>query len=266
MEVRERGIDVILLSISQHTLPTLETRFYFPMSKSKHIIGIAGFRRSGKDTLARAISELAQARGFAVATIAFADPLRKAASAAYGVDVAEFTDDKLKDAVVEAWGLTRRQMLINLGEGMRSFDPDHWVKAWRRAVEALPDVCYVPRANPWAQGTSHQIIVLTPDLRRVNEAQAIHNAQGINVLLRRSGVTWDGHINEALAEVAQHRNEALATKLQCEYAASNPMSISAAGRRLFDCVVDNPVAAGGTSTDGQREQLYTIAAQILNRL
>ena len=235
---------------------------------SSYIIGIAGFKRSGKDTLARAISELAQARGFAVATIAFADPLRKAASAAYGVDVGEFTDDKLKDAVVEAWGITRRQMLINLGEAMRSVDPDHWVKAWRRAVTKVqwqvggdrlgnsPSILDYPKVQ----------IVLTPDLRRVNEAQAIHSAGGINVLLRRSGVTWDGHINEALAEVAQHRNEALATKLQCEYAASNPMSISAAGRRLFDCVVDNPVAAGGTSTDEQREQLYTIAAQILNRL
>lgn len=226
---------------------------------TKHIIGIAGFRRSGKDTLARAISELAQARGFAVATIAFADPVRKAASAAYGVDVAEFTDDKLKDAVVEAWGITRRQMLINLGEAMRGVDPDHWVKAWRRA---LPNAQQAADGFPGIQ----PILVLTPDLRRVNEAQAIHNAQGINVLLRRSGVIWDGHINEALAEVAQHRNEALAAKLQCEYAASNPMSISADGHRLFDCFADNPVAAGGTSTDEQREQLYTIAAQILNRL
>ena len=232
---------------------------------SKHIIGIAGFRRCGKDTLARAIAELAQARGFAVATIAFADPLRKAASAAYGVDVAEFTDDKLKDAIVEAWGITRRQMLINLGEAMRGVDPDHWVKAWRRAAtKILPTWWSADDDGPVTKQLS--TIVLTPDLRRVNEAQAIHAAGGINVLLRRSGVTWDGHINEALAEVAQHRNEALAAKLQCEYAASNPVSISAAGCRLFDCFADNPVAAGGTSTDGQREQLYTIAAQILNRL
>lgn len=235
---------------------------------SKHIIGIAGFRRSGKDTLARAISELAQARGFAVATIAFADPVRKAASAAYGVDVAEFTDDKLKDVVVEAWGITRRQMLINMGEGMRSFDPDHWVKAWRRAVTKAqwqvggdrlgnsPSILDCPKVR----------IVITPDLRRVNEAQAIHSAHGVNVLLRRSGVTWDGHINEALAEVAQHRNEALAAKLQCEYAASNPMSISADGHRLFDCVVDNPVSAGCTATPEQRQQLYQIAAQVLDRV
>ena len=222
----------------------------------KYLIGIAGFRRSGKDTLAHAISELAQARGFLVATVAFADPLRKAASAAYGVDVAEFTDDKLKDAVVEAWSITRRQMLINLGDAMRGVDPDHWVKAWRRAVEALPTEHHVANA----------LLILTPDLRRVNEAQAIHNAQGVNVLLRRSGVTWDGHINEALAEVAQHRNEALAAKLQCEYAASNSMSISADGHRLFDCVVDNPVSAGCTATPEQRQQLYQIAAQVLDRV
>jgi hypothetical protein len=222
----------------------------------KHLIGIAGFRRSGKDTIARAIAELAQARSFAVATIAFADPLRKAASAAYGVDVAEFTDDKLKDTVVEAWGLTRRQMLINLGEAMRGVDLDHWVKAWRRAVEALPTEHHVANA----------LLILTPDLRRVNEAQAIHAAGGINVLLRRSGVTWDGHINEALAEVAQHRNEALAAKLQCEYAASNPMSISADDHRLFDCVVDNPVSAGCAATPEQRQQLYQIAAQVLDRV
>ena len=236
----------------------------------KYLIGIAGFRRSGKDTIARAIAELAQARGFAVATIAFADPLRKAASAAYGVDVAEFTDDKLKDAVVEAWSITRRQMLINMGEGMRNFDPDHWVKAWRRAVTKAP-------SDRWLHDLTHiqmgqdppsqaPLLILTPDLRRVNEAQAIHNAQGVNVLLRRSGVTWDGHINEALAEVAQHRNEALAAKLQCEYAASNPVSISASGHRLFDCVVDNPVSAGCTATPEQRQQLYQIAAQVLDRV
>ena len=220
-----------------------------------HIIGIAGFRRSGKDTLARAISELAQARGFAVATLAFADPVRKAAAAAYDVPVAEFTDDKLKDVVVEAWGITRRQMLINLGEAMRGIDPDHWVKAWQQSVAQTP--------SPHAY---HPVLILTPDLRRVNEAQAIHAAQGINVLLRRDGVTWDGHINEALAEVAQHRNEALAAQLQCEYAASNPMSISADGHRLFDCVVDNPVAAGCTAIPEQRQQLYQIAAQVLDRV
>ena len=236
---------------------------------SKHIIGIAGFRRSGKDTLARAISKLAQTRGFAVATIAFADPLRKAASAAYGVDVGEFTDDNLKDQVVEAWGITRRQMLINLGEAMRGVDPDHWVKAWRRAVTKAqwqvggdrlgnsPSILDYPKVQ----------IVLTPDLRRVNEAQAIHSAGGINVLLRRSGVTWDGHINEALAHVAQHRDDALAAQIGAKYLAGNAISIASNAHRIFDCDAHNPVSARQTEpvNDAQRSELNALAAAILDR-
>jgi hypothetical protein len=253
-----------------------------------HIIGIGGLKRSGKDTFTRVIADVARGDGFAVAVIAFADAVRQAAAAAYGVDASIFTDDARKETICEAWGITYRQMLINLGEAMRGVDADHWVKAWRRAASAYNKTkCVVCRGSgedrtqprvadgghgfyldcPACKGAPLPALVLVPDLRRVNEAQAIHSVQGINVLLRHSGVTWDGHINEALAEVAQHRNEALAAKLQCEYAAlAAPISISTARRRLFDCFADNPVAAGGTSTDEQREQLYTIAAQILNRL
>ena len=43
-----------------------------------------------------AIAAVAQSRGMATAIIAFADPLRQAAAAAYGINAAEFTDDTLK--------------------------------------------------------------------------------------------------------------------------------------------------------------------------
>ena len=237
---------------------------------SSYIIGIAGFKRCGKDTLARAIAAAAQSRGMATAIIAFADPLRQAAAAAYGLNVAEFTDDALKDRVVEAWGITRRQMLINLGEAMRGVDPDHWVKAWRRAVDAVrwqiggdrlgnsPSILDYPKVR----------IVITPDLRRVNEAQAIHEAQGINVLLRRSGVTWDGHINEALAEVAQHRDDALAAQIGAKYLAGNAISVAASNaHRIFNCDAHNPVSARQTEpvNDAQRSELNALAAAILDR-
>ena len=233
-----------------------------------YIIGIAGFRRSGKDTLARAIAAMAQSRGMATAIIAFADPLRQAAAAAYGIDAAEFTDDKLKDQVVEAWGITRRQMLINLGEAMRGTDVDHWVKAWRRAVAQVrwqvrgdrlwnsPSILDYPKLR----------LIIAPDLRFIREANAIHSLSGINVLLRRDGVTWDGHINEALAQIAQHRDEALATQLGCHYAATNAMSITT-NRRIFDCDVDNPVSRRQVepATEQQRRQLDNTAAAILDR-
>jgi hypothetical protein len=44
------------------------------------------------------------------------------------------------------------------------------------------------------------------------------------------------------------------------------MSISADDHRLFDCVVDNPVSAGCAATPEQRQQLYQIAAQVLDRV
>jgi len=81
----------------------------------RYVIGIAGLKRSGKDTFARVLREVAVERGFAFVTVAFADPLRQAAAAAYGVDVYAFTDDARKDEVCPAWGITHRQMLLNLG-------------------------------------------------------------------------------------------------------------------------------------------------------
>ena len=109
-------------------------------------------------------------------------------------------------------------------------------------------------------------LIIAPDLRFIREANAIHSLSGINVLLRRDGVTWDGHINEALAQIAQHRDEALATQLGCHYAATNAMSITT-NRRIFDCDVDNPVSRRQVepATEQQRRQLDNTAAAILDR-
>ena len=241
------------------------------MMTTPYIIGIGGFRRSGKDTLARAIAAMAQSRGMATAIIAFADPLRQAAAAAYGINAAEFTNDLLKDSVVEAWSITRRQMLINLGEAMRGIDPDHWVKAWRRAVTTqsrIERTALASLAGSYSAVAHSPVLIIAPDLRFIREANAIHALNGLNVLLRRDGVTWDGHLNEALAQVAQHRDDALAAQLGVHYAASNAMSIAdSTSRRIFDCDVDNPVSRRQVepATEQQRRQLDSMAAAILDR-
>ena len=111
-------------------------------------------------------------------------------------------------------------------------------------------------------------LIIAPDLRFIREANAIHNLSGINVLLRRDGVTWDGHLNEALAQVAQHRDDALAAQLGVHYAASNAMSIAdSTSRRIFDCDVDNPVSRRQTepATEQQRRELDSLVAAILDR-
>ena len=171
----------------------------------RYVIGIAGLKRAGKDTFARVLREVAVERGFAFVSVAFADPLRQAAAAAYGVDVGVFTDDAKKDTVCPEWGITYRQMLINLGvpATLLGGDHDHWVKRWRIEVAKLPEQHYQAKANPWVTGTYHDVIVVVPDVRRLNEAAAIHDAGGVNVFVQRPGIEWNGHITELLAGASQ---------------------------------------------------------------
>ena len=222
-----------------------------------HIIGIGGLKRSGKDTFARVVADVARADGIAVTVIAFADAVRQAAAAAYGVDAAAFTDDARKDTICEAWGITYRQMLINLGEAMRGVDPDHWVKAWRRAAI---------RHNRTCEYGQVPLLVLVPDLRRVNEAQAIHDAGGMTVLMRRPGVEWDGHETEVLAHLAQHRDTSKAQTLDCWYADDDPMSLSvimASSHRIYDTAIDNPVAVSAQATEDDAVTLRRLAVEVL---
>ena len=225
-----------------------------------HIIGIGGLKRSGKDTFARVVADVARADGIAVTVIAFADAVRQAAAAAYGVDAAAFTDDARKDTICEAWGITYRQMLINLGEAMRGVDADHWVKAWRRVVARHNRTC------EYGQESDKPLLVLVPDLRRVNEAQAIHDAGGMTVLMRRPGVEWDGHETEVLAHLAQHRDTSKAQTLDCWYADDDPMSLSvimASSHRIYDTAIDNPVAVSAQATEDDAVKLRRLAVEVL---
>ena len=225
-----------------------------------HIIGIGGLKRSGKDTFARVVADVARADGIAVTVIAFADAVRQAAAAAYGVDAAAFTDDARKDTICEAWGITYRQMLINLGEAMRGVDADHWVKAWRRVAARHNRTC------EYGQESDKPLLVLVPDLRRVNEAQAIHDAGGMTVLMRRPGVEWDGHETEVLAHLAQHRDTSKAQTLDCWYADDDPMSLSvimASSHRIYDTAIDNPVAVSAQATEDDAVKLRRLAVEVL---
>ena len=225
-----------------------------------HIIGIGGLKRSGKDTFARVVADVARADGIAVTVIAFADAVRQAAAAAYGVDAAAFTDDARKDTICDAWGITYRQMLINLGEAMRGVDADHWVKAWRRVAARHNRTC------EYGQESDKPLLVLVPDLRRVNEAQAIHDAGGMTVLMRRPGVEWDGHETEVLAHLAQHRDTSKAQTLDCWYADDDPMSLSvimASSHRIYDTAIDNPVAVSAQATEDDAVKLRRLAVEVL---
>jgi hypothetical protein len=163
------------------------------------IIALGGLKRSGKDTFAGILAVVAKSRpNLMPHRIAFAEPLRRAAAAAYDVPVAEFSDDGIKDAIHPAWGITRRQMLINVGEAMRGVDADHWTKLLRRGIDNFETAArlYTPAQKP---------LHIVTDLRRPNEAKALLDLGAALVLVVRDGVVWDGHETEAMAGMATGR-------------------------------------------------------------
>lgn len=163
------------------------------------IIAIGGLKRSGKDTFAGILAAVAESRpNLTPHRIAFAEPLRRAAAAAYDVPVAEFSDDSVKDAIHPTWGITRRQMLINVGEAMRGVDADHWTKLLRRGIDNFETAArlYTPAQKP---------LHIVTDLRRPNEAKALLDLGATLVLVVRDGVVWDGHETEAMAGMAAGR-------------------------------------------------------------
>ena len=163
------------------------------------IIALGGLKRSGKDTFAGILAAIARARPTLTPhRIAFAEPLRRAAAAAYNVPVAEFSDDQIKDVIHPAWGITHRQMLINIGEAMRGIDADHWTKLLRRGIDSFETAAasYTPTQRP---------LHIVTDLRRPNEAKALLDLGATLALVVRDGAVWDGHETEAMAGMATGR-------------------------------------------------------------
>lgn len=177
-------------------------------------IGIGGLKRSGKNTLADALTASLHRRGVASTVVAMADALRDAVTAAYGLDAEDMTTryEELKGVDHATWNITRRQMLINIGvpATLLGGDYDHWVKRWRIEVDRARAQIYADAEEMGPNRAAlvrRRLVVIVPDLRRLNECAAVHDAGGVNVLVRRRGVVWDGHETEALSHLAISNSE-----------------------------------------------------------
>lgn len=112
-------------------------------------VGLVGYRRSGKSTLAKN----AQTFLSGVDRASLAAPVKEAAAICYGRPVEEFLDDDLKNRTIPGWGITYRQAMIHVGTAMRGVDEDHWIKH--------------------LHARAHGGIVLIDDLRYLNEASRV---------------------------------------------------------------------------------------------
>lgn len=131
------------------------------------LIGLSGYARSGKDTAAKALTDIGWTRK------AFADALKLDAGLALrgsliagGFNppqetlVPWFTDPSLKE--------TFRPFMVEYGRAMRALRPDYWIA--RLSLEIEPDVCYV-----------------ITDVRYANEAEWIRRHGGKVVEIVRPG-------------------------------------------------------------------------------
>ena len=163
------------------------------------LVGLIGKKRVGKDTFAATLVE-----EFGFARVAFADPLKDMALTIDPIiqpgdefrlaeGLRELVEDEgwevVKDAHPEA-----RRFLQRLGDGVRQFDPEFWLRAgmaraddMRAGLGATPSGDWDPEFRP---------VVIT-DVRYPNEAAAIRVAGGILVRIVRPGVDdGDTHASE----------------------------------------------------------------------
>lgn len=182
------------------------------------LIGINGFKRSGKGETGRAVQDLMGDRRYETTTLlGFADKLKIIAAKALGyTDLTDQECVELMDRCKETWlftideivevqpnpfpirnyqhihRLSGRQYLQWFGtEARKVFGDDFWVDQ----VLPLPEGIHV-YVNGWQQewyGTSH---VAFTDLRFPNEAQRILDLGGEVWEVLRPGTNSDGHDSE----------------------------------------------------------------------
>lgn len=137
------------------------------------LIGISGFKRSGKDAAAR---ELSSRLGYT--RVAFADALRDEVFDRYGIRLGD--DDKEKP--LPAYGLrTYRELLNDHSQDRRAKNPDYWVERVDAEVRKLRNL---------------GIRVVVTDVRLPREIAWLRANGGLHVWISRPGVKSNGHVTE----------------------------------------------------------------------
>jgi energy-coupling factor transporter ATP-binding protein EcfA2 len=146
------------------------------------LIGLSGRRGSGKDTVARLIQQLQPEHSWQIRS--FGDSIKSVCAALTGEDVAPYYSQAGKAALVPTFRRTRGEMLQQVGQALRVWEPLVWVDAF---FAALPSDAFV----------------LVPDIRYANEADPICARGGLMLRVegdplrqRGDGTRDDSHPSE----------------------------------------------------------------------
>lgn len=184
----------------------------------KLLIGITGKAGSGKDTVA---DWLWERHGFL--KLAFADPLKLAAEAIFGLPRGMFHDRGKKEAVNPYWGKSPRELLQLLGTEATKpvFGEDVWLKRWLISYSMFKDT------DP----------VVVPDVRFDLEAEYIRTIGGVILHLDRDAAGLSG-------STSKHASERGVTPMAGDYGINNNGSLEDL-RRFTDAIIERLTRGGG---------------------
>jgi hypothetical protein len=175
-----------------------------------HLIGLNGFKTSGKDTTFTVIQNLYGDGEANVERAAFADRLKRMAALALGFDEDQGDLVELMDQCKETWeitiwdsptvaapfhGLTGREYLQNFGNHARTlFGENFWIDAVLPNPASLFDSR--DREESLAEAYPDANCVVVTDVRYANEAQRVQDLGGVVWEIVRPSVKSDGHASE----------------------------------------------------------------------
>lgn len=142
------------------------------------IIGICGYKGSGKDSMGQILTT-----SFGWDRMSFAEPIKELVHNTFGIDKAILSGNEgereFRELPLPDWfNYSPRQLLQIIGTGFRdSLHPDIWVKILENKVKR------------------HNNHVVVTDVRFPNEVEMINN-NGFCVVVKRPGYNGDDHISE----------------------------------------------------------------------
>jgi hypothetical protein len=155
-----------------------------------HLIGMSGRRGSGKDTVARLLQQQQPERNWQ--TRSFGDSIKAVCAVLTGEGVAPYYSQKGKAQTVPIFQRTRGEMLQQVGQALRAWEPTVWVDSF---FARLPSDAYV----------------LVPDVRFPNEADPIRARGGLMLRIegdpqhqRGDGTRDDNHPSETAMDDYPH--------------------------------------------------------------
>lgn len=148
------------------------------------VIGITGFKRSGKDTVGE---YLCNKHGYI--RLGFADSLKQACKCIFSLTDDQLYGDTEKEKVDEYWGHSARELLQKVG-----------TELFR---EKLPEVCPNVGHNVWIKSVERQMFTLymsnpekynkfvITDVRFPNECDFVRNMNGLMLRVNRFEFNFD---------------------------------------------------------------------------